>query len=305
MTNPDRKNIAAWVALAISSFFACLWAFWGIIENFHEGWYYPSFGMNVALMFAQYLLFAVIFWVLNVIAVHRNRVGAVLFVAIGILIPAVKIHTSAAIYIFSIPLFIIGIMYWFGEFKNRKWPLRIAGWLPLLIIIAFGTEPAVRVSGRMDDKNYGSRRVEGNGVALVWAPEGPGWPSTPREMTGKRWKEVSDICAHLSEDGTVLLDSAQNIWRLPTVEEAVRSLTRHGQNAGGQWDAIKAKATYSVMPDKETPLWKVHSPIIYWWTSSEVNDSTVYRVVYNGGVQSLSKKTSMGSLGFRAVKEAH
>jgi hypothetical protein len=57
------------------------------------------------------------------------------------------------------------------------------------------------------------------------------------------------------------------------------------------------------MPDKESPLWKIHSPIIYWWTSTEVNDSTVYRVAYNGSVQKLNKKIKMGSLGYRAVRE--
>lgn len=259
--------------------------------------------MNLAMMFAQYLLFALIFVVLNLIAVQWNRAGAVLFVLVGVLIPIIRINTPAAIFIFSLPLCIVGVLFWYGQFKSKKWPLRIAGLLPLLVIIVFAIEPAIRVSKRIDDKNYGSRLVAGNEVALIWAPEGPGWPSTPQEMTGKKWAEVSSICAHLSDDGKTRMDTPQNIWRLPTVDEAVRSLTRNGKNAGGKWDADRAKASYTVMPDKESPLWKVYSPIIYWWTSTELNDSTVYRVVYNGGVQSLSKKTSMGSLGFRAVKE--
>jgi hypothetical protein len=110
------------------------------------------------------------------------------------------------------------------------------------------------------------------------------------------------VCTYLTEDGTALADTPVNAWRLPTIDEAVRSLVQHGTNAGGTWDSASGKPSYEVIPDKESPLWKNHSPIIYWWTATEVNDSVAYRVVYNGGVQALPKKTRMGDLAFRAVR---
>lgn len=299
----DRKNIIAWIALFLSTSFACLWTFWGIFENFHEGWYYESWGLNLGMMFGQYLLFAIVFVALILLAIRWNRLGAVLYVLIGILIPILKIQSFSAIFFFSVPLCIIGVLFWFGKYSNRKWAYRIAGLLPLLCLIVFAVEPVFRVYHRIDDKNYESRIIKGNEVELVWAPEGPGWTSTPQEMANKSWNDVIKICAHLSENGKTLMDSVQNIWRLPTIDEAVRSLTRNGKNAGGEWHAETAKPTYHIMPDKESPLWKIHSPVIYWWTSTQVNDSTAYRLVYNGGVQALNKKIMMGSLGFRAVKQ--
>jgi len=34
--------IVGWVAVTVSLFLACLWALWGILENYHEGWYSTS-----------------------------------------------------------------------------------------------------------------------------------------------------------------------------------------------------------------------------------------------------------------------
>jgi hypothetical protein len=86
------------------------------------------------------------------------------------------------------------------------------------------------------------------------------------------------------------------------VQEVVRSLTRHGRNAGGEWDEEAHQATYRVWPDKESPLWDPYSPIIYWWTASEVDPEQVYRVAYNGYVLVVPKKMSMGNCAFRAVR---
>src|SRR5262249_6509641 len=98
-------------------------------------------------------------------------------------------------------------------------------------------------------------------MRLIWAPDGPGWP-----RRGVSWYEAVRRCQYLTEDGTTLADTPQNIWLLPTVEEAIRSMARHGKNCGGTWDVENAKAAYRIVPDKESPLWNVHSQIIYWWT---------------------------------------
>jgi hypothetical protein len=33
-----KGQIAGWIAVGLSTFITCVWAFWGIIENFHESW---------------------------------------------------------------------------------------------------------------------------------------------------------------------------------------------------------------------------------------------------------------------------
>jgi hypothetical protein len=294
-----------WIAVLINTMFACLWAFWGIIENFHEGWYYESIWMNIGLMLAQYLLFTFVFTALGLVATKWNKTGALLFIIAGILIPLLKIRTNAAIFIFAIPLALTGILFWFGDIKNKKWAFMIIAGAPLITILIFGFEPAIRISKRIDDGNFGIRTVEGNKTKLQWAPEGPGWATSTKELEGKNWYDITEIVSKLKEDGKTLSDTPVYIWRLPTIEEAICSLTRNGNNSGGTWNPSTSEANYEIMPDKESPLWKIHSPIIYWWTSTELNDTTAYRIVYNGSFQKIKKKVKMGSLGYRAVKSIY
>ena len=151
-----------------------------------------------------------------------------------------------------------------------------------------------------------------------WSHHGP---SGPRQRSGTDLRarrsrlaekgeatleEAEKFISRLTEDGLSLADSPQNIWRLPTVDEAVRSLTQDGQNAGGEWNPELGQARYRVSPDKESPLWRVHSSVVYWWTSSrdpERPDGHVsYIISYRGGVLKHRTFFSSSDLGFRAVK---
>lgn len=201
------------------------------------------------------------------------------------------------------------MLYWYGRPEPLNRALWIASVLPLLVMFVFAIEPAVRIYNRLDDDNRDARLIEGNGVKLLWAHEGPGFNIYPKEPEWKKawlgpsWEEARQICRYLREDGKSLSNKPQNIWRLPTIDEVVRSMCRHGKNAGGIWDSLKSRATYKIKPDKESPLWNPYSPIIYWWTGTEKDEKTVYTIVYNGKVWIKSKHLKMGSRGFRAVKE--
>jgi hypothetical protein len=140
--------------------------------------------------------------------------------------------------------------------------------------------------------------VEGNGVTLLWAPAGPGW-SQDGNVT---WADALDRSGRLTADGGSLADAPQNIWRLPTREEVVRSLTRDNHNAGGVWDAASERPSYQRKPDKESPLWVPFAPLIYLWTSDELDDRHAWIVVYHGGVYSKPKNIGSPSFGFRAVR---
>lgn len=299
MKQPDKRHVVGWIAVGLSTAITCFWAFWGVIENFHEGWYYESVLSNVGLMLVQYLGFMLGFLVVTLVSILRPRVGAGLHVLLALLAAWLfDAFKNTVVFLILLPLVGIGVLYWFGRPRPRKRVLILAVGLPLLTIVLAGIAPVLRVSQRVDDGNLQTRLVQGNGVELVWAPDGPGWP---RE--GRDWYEAQQVCQHLRQDGLSLASGPQHIWRLPTVDEAVRSSARHGQNSGGVWNAETAKATYKTRPDKESPLWNIHSQVIYWWAATEIDEKRAYIMVYDGKVWPRSKSFGPAYLGFRCVKE--
>jgi len=206
-------------------------------------------------------------------------------------------RAHAATLFIVIPLLALAVLYHFGRPEPRRWAWRCLIGLPLLTAIVSGAYPCWLAVHRYDDGNYGMRLVEGNGVALVWAPQGPGWPES-----GVSWNQATENCARLTADGAALTTEPQHLWRLPTVDEAVRSLVFRGKNAGGAWDPVEKRAQYQVTPDKDSPLWKVHSQVIYWWTSTEVDGRRAYYITNNGYVQIVLKRIRPGYLAYRCVK---
>jgi len=298
MKRVDKRQVLGWMAVSLSTAITCVWAFWGIVENFHEGWYYESLSSNLGLMFVQYLGPMLIFMGVTLVSIRWPRQGAGLHAILALLaVWFFQAFTNAATFLIIVPLVGIGALYWFGRPQPRKLAVALAIGFPILILTVFGAGPAVRVSQRLDDGNLQARLVQGNGVDLTWAPDGPGWP-----RKGADWYHAQHVCGYLSEDGLAVVPTPQHIWRLPTVDEAVRSMTRHGQNSGGQWDAETAEASYAMTPDKESPLWNVHSQVIYWWTATEIDREQVYIIVYDGRVWPRAKQLSQAYLGFRCVK---
>ena len=297
----DKRQIVGWIAVSFSTAITCFWAFWGIIENFHEGWYYESLLSNMGLMFVQYLSPMLIFMGVTLISIFWPRFGGGLHVVLALLAAwFFQAFTNAVMLLLIAPLIGLGVLYWFGRPQPRKIAVLLAVGLPMLTLIISGIEPVLRVSRRIDDGNLQARLVHGNGVNLIWAPDGPGWP-----RAGVNWNEAEQVCQYLSEDGLSLAPVPQHIWRLPAVNEAVRSMARHGQNSGGVWDEEIGEATYETRPDKESPLWHTHSQVIYWWTAIEIDEGHANIIVYDGKVWSRAKQLSLGYLGFRCVKEPH
>lgn len=302
MFSEKRKLIFGWTAVTISTAITGFWAFWGINENFHEGWFYASFWQNIGLMLAQYLSPMFVFLLVALVSIRFHRAGAVLHFLCGTFVfwffGGFK-HQAVAAFILS-PLLILGFLYWFGEPRPKRRAYIFTVGVPLLIVLGFGIEPAFRVAGRFNDGDFGERLVEGNGVRLIWAGEGAGFPA----RGGKTWEEAVSQCQHLSaSDGVTLTDEPQNVWRLPTVEEAVRSAMRHNKNSGGTWNDETKTASYNITPDKESPLWNVNSMVIYRWTATEADDKSAYMIVYNGKTWARDKRFAPAYFAFRCVKE--
>jgi len=304
MTNRSKQNvilkkhrITGWIAVCFSTLITAFWAFWGIIENFHEGWYYESVLSNLGLMFLQYLSPFLIFLGVTLVSIYKPRLGSGLHGIIGILaIWFFQAFSNAATFLIILPVFGLGVLYWFGRPQPKKLAFLLSIGLPLLTLIISGIAPAIRVSQRFNDGNLQAVQISGNNVMLTWASDGPGWPKE-----GGDWFEAQRVCGHLSEDGLTVESTPQNIWRLPTIDEAVRSMALHGQNSEGVWDAETEEAMYDKRPDKESPLWNVYSQVIYWWTASEIDEEHAYIIVYDGVVWTRSKAFGPAYLGFRCV----
>jgi Predicted membrane protein len=295
------KHIIGWIAVAVSTALAGYWAYWGACENLHEGWYSTSLLKNIAVFIVQYLLISAGFTALALISLKWRTVGLVLFIAVGILFSLLFFHANQWMFWFFIilPLAAIGLLFFFGRPEPLPMARAIVIAVPVIIVIAISVPGFIRISQRLTYEVTGTVETTVNGSTLIWAPSGPGWADG-----GITWDKASELCSRLSEDGLTLCDEPQNIWRLPTVTEAVGSMMLHGKNAGGTWDKTTAQAKYSVTPDKESPLWNVYSKVIYYWTSEvpENNPQKAYIIVYNGGIYAKSKSVGQDSISFRAVK---
>jgi hypothetical protein len=292
------KQVVGWLAVASSTALATMWAVWGSIENFHEGWYYRELWRNLALAAVQYLPWMFVPMLAGLVALWRPWLG----VAAHLTLAAAAVwrfgmRPPAGFLLIAVPLVALAGLYAYGRPVPVSRARRLLLLIPLAAAVLSGAQPGWRAMTRPATVDPSMREIAGNGVRLVWAPRGPGW-----NRPGLSWAAARDTCARLTPDGLTLA-TTRGIWRLPTVDEAVRTMTWRGANAGGVWHAAAGTASFDRMPDKEAPLWDPFSQVIYWWTSDEVDAAHAYRVVYNGLVTPLVKTIKPAYLSCRCVRE--
>lgn len=293
------RSVVGWLAVAVATGIACLWAFWGIIENFHEGWYLPSLAQNLELMVVQYLSFLAIFLALALLALRWPIPGAVLFAGLGVWIGLFFLHGGpAGITLVLVPMLLLAALFAFGRPRPVRRAMLVLLLLPGITLVLAGAYPAYRVATREKTVFLGAFDIRGNGVNLEWAPAGPGWPDN-----GMTWDRARWVCRHLSRDGSTVLHDESGIWRLPTADEVARSMNLHGRNAQGSWDPVTGSASYRLPPDKEGPLWNPRSKVIYWWTATEDGADNALIMVYDGKLWPRAKRTNAAYLAFRAVRD--
>ncbi len=296
------RRVLGWCGVVITVLITGFWSYWGSFEFFHEGCYSKTFLGNVSMYFLQYMPFSIIPTLFALAALRFKKTGLVLHLLLGLF--CVFFFNAAnsilLVFLLVVPFTVMGLFYCFGNPVPLKWAYRFIIAVPLIIVTAISIPQSIKVSQRFNDGNTQMQIVEGNGVTLIWAPRGPGWPDQ-----GVTWLKAHEICKYLSEDGTVIMADEQNIWRLPTADEGVRSLMLHGKNAGGVWYPEKQEAVYNLMPDKESPLWDVYSKVIYYWTEDAApkDNKRAYILVYNGNVAERDITSKQDYLSFRAVKE--
>lgn len=286
--------------MALSLLISLFWSYWGVLENFHEGWYEKSLLGNIGMMLGQYLLWPILFMSLSCLAIRLPKVGAGLFVAVGLGINWFLFHfdNAVALELFLIPCLVLATLYYFAAFpRPGLWMALVVG-PPILLIVAVGWAFEFKVAHRITSSSNQALSWSAGGRMLVWAPPGPGWPDK-----GVSYRQAVERCRHLDKDGRHLSDKPLNIWRLPTVQEAVFSLDRAGRPAGCTYSGSPGKQPCDYEPDKEPPLWNPYSMVIYWWTGTDAGPGQNLRVSYNGFVIPIPKTSVTGYTGFRAVRQ--
>lgn len=216
---------------------------------------------------------------------------------------------------------VAGMPWW----RRRSRWLAVVG-APLVLASVMSAVELTRLLGRLDDGDRGARQIDGDRVSLVWAPAGPGWnwrqswggypswdslatygvPPVGLKQGGPRATADdmarTGLCAYLDATGESLTAEPLHLWRMPTVDEFVGSLTRRGESAGCAWDGTIGRTGCRTPPDKETPLWAPDQPPIYMWTS-ERSDTDAWYVNYQGFVAHQSKAFGNPRHGYRCVRE--
>ena len=350
-----RERIPGIIAVALMIVTTALWTFWGTAEMYYEGWGNP-FPAPLA-----YMVPGAISLVLALLAVTWPMLGGLALIVVGSAFTfwwvSLWIGRGGDSFLGLLSMFpvsgmvvITGVLFILeSRYRRRR---KAIGWTPptswalrnfryvavvgvtLLVIVVTSAFNLPNVLMRIDDGGRGARAIEGNGVALMWAPQGPGWnwrqpwggfpawdsialygvepigidvdkpgyddlekSATPQDMA------TTSVCHYLSEDGATLMDVPQNIWRMPTVDEIVRSLPKRSENAGCEWSGVEGRVACRVWPDKETPLWAPDEPPVYMWAADESSEEQAYYVSYNGWVRDQPKRWGNPRHGYRCVRE--
>jgi len=213
-------------------------------------------------------------------------------------------------------------------FKNARLLFSVCVPVAVGLLVAAVNLPVVLT--RVDDGDRSAREIIGNDVHLIWAPSGPGWnwkqdfggyPSwdslasygndplglETNKLSGRHAADADmksfGLCTYLDENGTELMKTPQNIWRMPTVDEIARSLSRHNKNAACSWRNELGKLECLLSPDKETPLWAPDQPPVYYWAGESFDLENAYYVSYTGFVSNQPKNWGNPRHGYRCVKD--
>jgi hypothetical protein len=349
---PSMARVLVWLSNGASVLMIALvvlWSYWGAGEMYHEGWWGA---WTNRLMYLAPLALTLI---PSLVAFRWPIVGGGLIAAVGLF---TVFFFNSAVSIIGVVIALVGGAFmaegWVkrhlppptsaqtGPWWRREWRYVLVIGLPVIVFAGMSAVMLPVVLGRVDDGDRGARRIEGNGVSLVWAPEGPGWNWQQPWGGYPSWQDIAlygvepvgmgdkpgyerpeggaaegdlrfateadmartNLCRYLRPDGTTLADEPQDAWRMPSTDELVRSLVRHGESAGCTWDgALQGRADCHVQPDKESPLWATDVPVIYYWTAEERDERSGAFVAFNGSVNATYERGGNPRHSHRCVRE--
>jgi len=124
------KRIVGWTAVTVTVLFASLWTYQSIIR-----YYQPT--VDLFAFFVQYLSLTIALVASALVSMKWPKAGLGLHVAVAALFAwlfSLDAFDMAGPLI-AIPLFVLGILYFFGRPEPRKWACRITWGLPLVVIL--------------------------------------------------------------------------------------------------------------------------------------------------------------------------
>jgi len=342
--NRLARELPGWIATVLLALATTLWTFWGVAEMYYEGWWGAwTNRLPYLLPPAVCVTFTV------VALTWPRVGGSIILLAGGAFtawrwvrqaqLGLFSLRWALSWFPVSGILVVIGILFLLdGRYRRRRYVVALVP--PLLVAAGVTACFAPLLLSRYDDGDRSARQIEGQGVILVWAPAGPGWNWQPLKDAQRyvSWDDLAlygappvgihpqrkpdegehateidmqttGLCRYLSRDGATLLPQPQNIWRMPTTDEVVRSLVRRGESADCTWDGVSAQAECERQPNKDTPLWAPDEAPIYYWTGDEYDRDGAWYVPYTGGrryggaIDHQHKDWGNARHGFRCVKE--
>jgi hypothetical protein len=355
------RRLPGRVATGLLAIATALWTYWGFGEMYYEGWW------GAWTHRLPYLVPPVICVAFTLIALTWPRVGGWIVLLVGGAFTAWRWLRQAQLGLLTVSwalswfpvsatLVIAGLLFLLeGRYRRGR---RSEGWTPpsgwprrnlrtivalapsLLTVIGVTAFFAPLLLTRYDDGDRSARRIEGNGLALAWAPEGPGWNWHPLKDVGRYpcWDDlalygvppvgihqerklqegahateadmhVTGLCRYLGADGTTVMTDPQDVWRMPTTDEIVRSLVRKGRSAGCSWDGESTSADCQRQPNKDAPLWAPDQAPIYYWAADAFGENEAWYVPYTGGgryggmIDHQRKSWGSARHGYRCVRE--
>ncbi len=326
--------------------FTVFWTYWSAGEMYHEGWWGAWYNR------LPYLVPVAATLIPTLVAFRWPIGGGIVIILVGTFTLFFFGNNVAfiglAIALVGVAFLVDGILKRRGTsdgiitstpWWRRRWRYLLAIGVPMIVFTSVSAYMLPIVLTREDDGDRSARLVEGNGVLLVWAPDGPGWNWRQPWGGYPSWQDIAlygvapvgmgekpgygrqgegdgeivfatqedmaqtNLCRYLSADGTTLLDEPQDIWRMPTTDEVIRSLGRHGENAYCTWRGeYRERVKCDVLPDKESPLWATDQPAIYYWTADSHSEERGYFVAYNGTVNAAYKLGGNPRHSYRCVR---
>jgi hypothetical protein len=355
------QRLPGMIGFAVLMLPVMMWTLWSLGEMFYEGWWGPWY------VRAAYLIPMAIFLLMLAAAIQWPRIGGAVLVIFGVGFSlwwwpmlfrraggAMSVGSFLSFFLISGVLVLPGILlFWEGRrlarlrrdpdwqppaqtwVRNARWIIGLG--LPLIIAVSVIAANLPRVLFRVDRGDYAAVLIEGNDIALVWAPAGPGWSrgagpfpegedplvqypgwdtiafygvygldsqARPRDQHATQEDMAqTGLCRYLSADGTQLMADPQDIWRMPTMDELVRSLVWRGENAGCTWDGDRHGITCDLPSDKDWPLWATNWSPVYYWSGDSYNEEEAWYVSSSGSCSYQPKGWGNSRHGFRCVRD--
>ncbi len=132
-------NLVGWIGVLLVTMAASCWAFWGVLEAFHEGWCRPFLWMRL-LQLAAYLAPATLLCLMAALGIRWPRLGAVVFVLVGVtlaglmFVDGAKFALEVTLCLTGLPM-LVGLLFFLGRPRPKAAAYAVALGIPFIILL--------------------------------------------------------------------------------------------------------------------------------------------------------------------------